>query len=1532
MSSDAEMHSNGHTFDKKLSITSEAQLFSSSEEEQATRTPADEGLRFFQSPVSDSEEPIRVYELKLEPDGGPSKDKAYIRLPPVYTPYILRMTLEAGTPASRRAVLKTNFPLDGGLFNRNKLVERKLPDLFSNSIHIDIPILHAGAFRYWIEYENDACDRVDGREGYFNVDPILRSRSRTPILSGDPQPRPFPGGGIIQADEINLPLDGLVVLTTVSKWMGPITEWQRHFREACDRGYNMLHYTPLQQSGISGSPYSIADQMNFDRNIIGDTSQESSLSEVQKVLKVARDEFGLLSLIDIVLNHTADNTPWLVEHPEAGYSPYNTPHLAPALELDDAIMQFSSTLGKRGLPNIISSQADLETLLQALERELRNNVQLWQYYVLNRSRERDSIALALSSSVIPWDGPEIRGKTIEELANILKSNKYVKGINEYKARYDVHVDSSVAASFVRAAFPDIHDIENLSNMWANIIDVINAPLYEEWEEDTRTILQNIRSRVEYTRLADHGPKLGEINTQSPLVDTYFTRLPRNDVTSKFDPAALALANNGWIWNADPLRNFALLPSKAYLRREVIVWGDCVKLRYGAGPQDNPWLWEYMQNYVVGLARTFDGFRIDNCHSTPLHVGVTFLDAARVVNPNLYICAELFTGNEEMDIHFVSRLGINSLIREAYNGHDPKEFSRLLYRFGVDRSVGSMHGDCLTSIEELPPPTGKGPVRSCIISPLRGSSPHALFFDLTHDNESPLYKRSAEDALSTGALIAFSGSAIGSTKGFDDLYPKLLDLVGEKRLYEVLGIDDTQGIGKAKRILNNLHTQMVLEGYAEGYVHQENDVVALTRLARTGAKFAYGASIEIQSYELDQHPELIQGLPSKLVELQPVTPIEKNEDGHLLSEIVIPDYFPPGSFMIFATQLEGFDPTLDAFCKTGAEEAFSNVSLIELNALLYRSEAEERDATDGKIGTYHIPNCGGLVYAGLEGWMSLLRSIIENNDLGHPLCDHLRSGRWACDYIYTRLENQTELLPGLTKPAQWFREKFSKINDTAPPFLLPKYFAIVVYEGYKAARSAVVEQLASFVSTGYSFVHDLALCSVQMHGLVKTASLEPGRSVSSLAAGLPHFAVSWARCWGRDVFISLRGLFLVTGQYTAAKRHILAFASTLKHGLIPNLLDSVRNPRYNSRDSPWWMLQNIQDYVHFAPEGLKILSEPVKRRFPSDDSFVSWDDPAAYSRTDTLAEIIQEILQRHAMGISFREHNAGPNLDMQMNNEGFNIDITVDWSTGFISGGNHHNCGTWMDKMGESVKARTKGKPGTPRDGAPVEITGLVKSTVRWLSSLVDKDLFPFKGVEAIDPKDDANYTINASLVNRRGIYKDIYGSGRDHEWADYQLRPNYPIAMTVAPELFHPSHALEALRIADRALRGPLGMKTLDPTDWQYRGIYDNSNDSDDPTIAKGFNYHNGPEWMWPLGYFLRAYYLFDTLTGSGKKDRSITLHYLHSLLLPLRKHIQETPWRGLPELTNENGAFCKDSCPTQAWSSSTILDFLHDVYTSEDV
>ncbi|KAF9268988.1 glycoside hydrolase family 13 protein [Marasmius fiardii PR-910] len=1550
------------------------------------KTPADEGIEFFQSALAPGEAPLCVYELRLDVDGAPHKDRSYIRLPPAYVPYILRVSIDAGTPASRNGVFKTNFPLDGGKFKRDRFTTRELPTDFSKPIQIDLPISHAGAFVFWVEHDGDMPgSRVKDREGYFNVDPVLRTKARTPILSNDLEVLLPATGGVLKSDLVNLPLDGLSVLTVVSKWMGPLSQWRQYFGEAKDRGYTMLHYPPLQERGESDSPYSIRDQFNYDPGLFeGKRPNDGGKADIDAILKVARDDYGLLSLTDVVLNHTANDSPWLVDHPEAGFNPHNSPHLTPALELDTAMIDFSNSLSSKGLPTFIRSEEDITTLMNAFYNVVKG-LDLWQYYVLDTAREKDSVKAALSSHrVTEWKGTDVAGKSVGELAEIVKANGLVVGLSKLASRYGVQSNASAAAGLVRAAFTNIDDINALADAWVRVVDVINMPLYQEWEEDTRVAVDNVRNRAKYTRLDENGPKLGEISKSSPLVETYFTRIgPKPDS----DPLIYSLANNGWIWAADPLQNFALLPSKAYLRREVIVWGDCVKLRYGSGPDDSPWLWQHMTSYVASLAASFDGFRIDNCHSTPLEVGVYMLDAARVLNPNLYVCAELFTGNEEMDLLFVKRLGINSLIRESYNGWDPKEYSRLLYRHGVGKPVGSMDGACMTSVEEIPSPTGKGPVRKAIVTPLNGDMPHALLYDLTHDNESPLHKRSAEDALSTGALVTFSYSAIGSVKGFDDLYPKILNLVNEKRKYELSGLEKGSGIAPIKRVLNELHLEMVLNGYLEGHVHQEGEYIILSRvqpstqkgyllvahtaftkgvkdrgfispikLRRTRAKFILGASLDISSYDDQSDDKTLKGLPARLVSMSPVA-VSQGLDGEgPYSEIIIPEEFPPGSIMLFETTLQGLDADLDTFCAVDVETAFGDLGLVELNVVLHRAEGEERDATDGVYGVYDIPGLGKMVYCGLEGWMHPLRHIMRYNDLGHPLCEHLRQGTWALDYVHQRLSSQHGTLPALEKPAKWFKERFDRVKDTVPPFLRPKYFALVISEAYKAARRAVVEQSSEFVVTGHDLTQDLALTSVQMHGLVKSASLDPGAMTPSLAAGLPHFAAGWARCWGRDVFISLRGLFLTTGNFDGAKKHILTFASTLKHGLIPNLLDSVRTPRYNSRDSPWWMLQNIQDYTKMAPDGLSLLSESVKRRFPADDTWVAWNDERAYSYSSTVAEIIQEILQRHADGIHFREYNAGASLDMQMRDEGFNIDIQVDWKTGFIFGGNEFNCGTWMDKMGESEKAGTKGKPGTPRDGAPIEITGLLKSTLTWLDDLASKGKFPFKGVDVktgseqrlvtysewagliqqcfetfyyvpTNPSEDSSYKVDPKFVNRRGIYKDVYGSGKGREWSDYQLRPNFPIAMTVAPELFNPKHALKALQLADKVLRGPLGMKTLDPIDLQYRPVYDNSNDSEDASIAKGLNYHNGPEWAWPLGYFLRAYLYFDTRVGEGKEDDTKTLHRLHEMLLVARNHVKTDPWAGLPELTNADGNYCGDSCRTQAWSSSTLLDFLEMVH-----
>lgn len=104
----------------------------------------------------------------------------------------------------------------------------------------------------------------------------------------------------------------------------------------------------------------------------------------------------------------------------------------------------------------------------------------------------------------------------------------------------------------------------------------------------------------------------------------------------------------------------------YLRRYIIAWGDSVKLRYGNTPEDSPYLWERMAEYVTSMGKIFDGVRLDNAHSTPKHIAKYMLQKLRSANPNSYVLAEFFTNSRESEAEATRELGINGLIREMQN--------------------------------------------------------------------------------------------------------------------------------------------------------------------------------------------------------------------------------------------------------------------------------------------------------------------------------------------------------------------------------------------------------------------------------------------------------------------------------------------------------------------------------------------------------------------------------------------------------------------------------------------------------------------------------------------------------------------------------------------------------------------------------------------------------------------------------------------------------------------------------------------------
>lgn len=1520
-----------------------------------------------------------IYKLPLTDTGAPDVPNQYVYLPaPTTPPYHLRFAIEGTSSICREGSLWVNIPLEGEEFNRSKFRQYKLEPDFNKTIHVDIPITTAGAFSFYTTYTP--------LPEFNNEDVKTPEPARTETFYIDIEPHLLVGGS-------KLPLDSLNIMSVVSKFLGKYPQdWDKHLKGISRRGYNMVHFTPLQQRGESNSPYSLFDQLAFDPEMF-----PKGESDVAHLIKKMETEYELLALTDVVFNHTANNSVWLQDHPEAGYNVETAPWLESALEVDDALLAYSDKLAELGMPTELKSAEDLDQVVGGIREHVLDKIQLWQYFACDVKTDAQAAVNSWKQGKSNKPDPSIANAgswSLFEKADYLKSKGLLNGLR-IDGRFSRKSDPEVAAAMLTALHGSYTAEKEgqAQETMESILNELNLPFYREYDEDCNAIIEQTKGRLQYTRLDAHGPQLGAFTKENPLIETFFARLPLNEKTKKHNPKALALAVNGWIWAADAMKDNAGPDWRPYLRRELIPWSDCVKLRYGNGPKDNPFLWEFMGKYCRLMAKYFTAFRIDNCHSTPIHVAEYMLDEARKVRPDLAVFAELFTNNEQTDLVFIKRLGISALIREAMQAWSTQELSRVVHRH-CGRPIGSFNID-------LPSPS-KSPANGQvnghsyftreIIKNVTESPVHALFMDCTHDNEMPAQKRDARDTLPTAALVNMCACATGSVIGFDEIYPKIVEIVHENRLYSSISSEGEVhlgqgegGIAGCKRLFNQIHALMGKDGFTETFLDHQGELITLHRVhpgSRKGyflvAHTAFPGSgngngglkpvnlagtkvrqIGAWTLEVDQSEEAkkaaladekyLEGLPARTKNIKGA----KIEFDNGSTTIHVDDYFPPGSVALFETWVPSAEHAsgLNNFIASGTEEAFGELDLIDLNFLLYRCDAEERDSSNGKDGVYTIPNYGPLVYAGLQGWWSVLEPIVRENNLGHPLCNHLREGTWALDFVVGRIEriSQQEGYSRLQKPAQWLRERFDAVGKV-PSFLLPHYFAMIIQVAHEAATRRGMACFSSNIRNGQPFLQQLAMVSVQQTGYVKSASLWPNKLVPSLAAGLPHFAVEWARCWGRDVFISLRGLFLCTGRYDEAKEHIIAFGSVLKHGLIPNLLSSGDLPRYNCRDGPWFFLQNVQDYANIVPGGMSLLKEKVPRRFlPYDDTWFPSDDPRAYSKESTIEEIIQEILQQHASGISFREYNAGPNLDMQMKPEAFQVDVKVDWDTGIIFGGSQTNCGTWMDKMGESEKAGSKGVPGTPRDGAAVEITGLAYSAIRWVAEISKAGKYAHSGVKTssgkevtfaswadkikssfekcywvpLDASEDTNFEVDSKIINRRGIYKDLYKSGKPYE--DYQLRCNFPIAMTVAPDLFTPERALHALKVADDVLRGPTGMATLDPSDMNYRPYYVNSEDSTDFATSKGRNYHQGPEWLWPTGFFLRALLKFDLMRRNDIEGRLESFQQVTRRLAGCKAAIKDSPWKGLAELTQKNGEYCPDSSPTQAWSASCLIDLFHD-------
>jgi glycogen debranching enzyme len=748
----------------------------------------------------------------------------------------------------------------------------------------------------------------------------------------------------------------------------------------------------------------------------------------------------------------------------------------------------------------------------------------------------------------------------------------------------------------------------------------------------------------------------------------------------------------------------------------------------------------MKKYTELMASIFHAFRIDNCHSTPIHVAEYLLKVARIVRTELYVCAELFTGSADRDMEFITKLGLSSLIREAMVSGSPQELCHNASQYS-GRIIGSFAPSYGDSRNES----------SLNVTQV----PHALFADCTHDNETPFQRRCASDALPNTALVAMSVCGAASVIGYDQLFPYRIDIVGDQRIF---GSFDC-GILPVKKILNRVHVKMMEEGYTEFFADssasnmittiRSNPVTRASYLLLSCHAFVHDHVRKDLSLEFDYcHVDLVLFSCLRVDEDHRPTS-KKYMEGFDSSLDLCVDrmdekfgYFEkigtktkvfirqmqPGSVVLLhrmpAKDCKDLLLSLDSSSLfNDLPKMITNMNLDHLNLLLYRCDKEERDS-EYPGGAYDVPGFGPLAYCGLEGFYRICKELEKTNDIGHPFCQNLISGPWMMDYICNRMKPYVEL----AEFGKWLQSIFEMVKDL-DAHLIPKYFCRIIIHLRNELASRGIVLLG--VQNSSSLMQKLALVSIQMIGQVKSTGLYPKGMQRTMSAGLPHFTTHHMRVWGRDVFIAFKGMFLLLGRFEEAKEHLIAFAGCMYRGLIPNLLDSGRRPRYNARDTTWFFLQALQDYSSLVPNQKEhVLDWDIPMRFDGEE-YVDFVDPNIYKKTQKMKDIVNAILQAHINGIEFTEWNAGKSLDHVMKPEGFVVKAGIDHQKGFVYGGSRFNCGTWMDKMGESELAKNAGIPATPRDGCAIELTSLLKSCLKWLIHLAD-DIYPYKVLKTVD--------------------------------------------------------------------------------------------------------------------------------------------------------------------------------------------------------
>lgn len=251
---------------------------------------------------------------------------------------------------------------------------------------------------------------------------------------------------------------------------------------------------------------------------------------------------------------------------------------------------------------------------------------------------------------------------------------------------------------------------------------------------------------------------------------------------------------------------------------------------------------------------------------------------------------------------------------------------------------------------------------------------------------------------------------------------------------------------------------------------------------------------------------------------------------------------------------------------------------------------------------------------------------------------------------------------------------------------------------------------------------------------------------------------WFGEWGRDTFMSLRGLLLETGRTGEAKMLLRKWNGYFKEGLLPN------RPffhEYNSLDSVLWFAVACYWY---------------------------------YLHTKDL-ETIKDVIPNLEDVIHHFENNSN------------NIELTPE---GFLYDHNHDKALTWMD-------AQVNGQSVTDRSGMAVDIQALWYNFLRITQYFKQElnDQTHLTNIKSIAVKLEGNFESRFWNETKSCLFDVIR-----NDYTDDSLRPNQITALYLPFQLLKQRTAARILTTVEHTLLTPVGLRTLAKDDPKYIGNY----------------------------------------------------------------------------------------------------------------